>query len=165
MGREGIAARVKEAEHTQAGQEDLGRPGQQEGQQQPLVPEEGAAAQPGDRPGRAALGVGDERLFPAHFVPPLHSMRMHQTQAELRIKGAFRKYSAISAGLAPRFHSCSRFVQPGCVGSRVSGFHRNRNRRGERSHLCLPSRNNAMALSMRRWRVPALFAALMLSTW
>jgi hypothetical protein len=39
------------------------------------------------------------------------------------------------------------------------------NRRGERCHLCLPSRNDAMALSMRRWRVPALFAPLMWSTW
>ena len=36
---------------------------------------------------------------------------------------------------------------------------------GKRSYRCLPSRNKAMALSMRRWRVSALFAALMLSTW
>ena len=35
---------------------------------------------------------------------------------------------------------------------------------GIRSHLCLPSRNRATALSMRRWRVSALLAALMSST-
>src|SRR5215468_9698206 len=61
MGREGIAARVKEAEHTQAGQEDLGRPGQQEGQQRPPVPEEGAAARSGDGCGGAGCGCGAGR--------------------------------------------------------------------------------------------------------
>ena len=53
MRREGAIARggqalVLKTERTQAGQEDLGRPGQQEGQQRPPVPEECAAAQPGD---------------------------------------------------------------------------------------------------------------------
>jgi len=58
MGREGRVCLVVEAEHTQAGQEDLGRPGQQEGQQRPLVPEEGAVAQAGDGRGRDRLGGG-----------------------------------------------------------------------------------------------------------
>ena len=50
MRREGRVARhavVHDAEHAQAGQEDLGHPGQQEDQQRPPVPEKGAAAQPG----------------------------------------------------------------------------------------------------------------------
>jgi hypothetical protein len=74
MRREGAIARggqalVLETEHAQAGQKDLGHPGQQEGQHRPPVPEQCAAAKPGDGRGRDLLGADSDRVLRSHRVP------------------------------------------------------------------------------------------------
>jgi len=87
VGREGAVnlgdqTLALQAEHSQASQEDLDYPSKQE-DQQPPIPEKGAAAQQSDTPCRDVLSVGDERVFLAHFVPLLarHSYAANPTTA------------------------------------------------------------------------------------
>src|SRR6266446_191752 len=79
----GGQALVLEAEDTQACQEDLGYPEQQESQQQPAVAAEGDTAQPGEGTGRDFLVTGGGRLVTYHLLlAPRPRLRCENVQAQ-----------------------------------------------------------------------------------